>query len=173
MGKKSTKVSENYILCTLWQSSLVFDNISRGWIYREASETNFRAPSPFKGPARGPSNALDMPWNLTAHCKKHDKVFPKFDRNSKNLHGFTNKELWNWKKNCFKLRIINSRILSTMLDERPNYFYILSIENITKRHHMQRKSKSEQPKKVGKKVQQRYVMQAIDKNIVLFFWFVW
>jgi hypothetical protein len=31
-----------------------------------------------------------------------------------------------------KLRIINNRILSNMLDERPNYFSIPSTENITK-----------------------------------------
>jgi len=36
-------------------------------------------------------------------------------------------------KETSKLRIIIiNRILSTMIDKRPNYFSILSIENITK-----------------------------------------
>jgi len=40
----------------------------------------------FKGPGLGPSNALEMSWNLKAHIwKKRDKDFSKCDRNLQNF----------------------------------------------------------------------------------------
>jgi hypothetical protein len=54
---------------------------------------------PLTCPARGPTNALEMPWNLTAYVrKKLDRAFPKFYKCPKNLHDITTNESWRWTK---------------------------------------------------------------------------